>query len=53
MKKDNTQNTASAFVGYKDDKLTLAGEYNYQKNNKMKKDHNLTGFSFWGNNAIS
>ena len=53
MKKDNTQNTASAFVGYKDDKLTLAGEYNYQKNNKMKKNHNLTGLSFWGNYAIS
>lgn len=49
MKKDNAQSTLAAFVGYKDDKLTLAGEFNYQKNSKMIKDHNLTGLSFWGN----
>jgi hypothetical protein len=49
MKKDNAQSTLAAFAGYKDDKLTLAGEFNYQKNNKMAKDHNLTGLSFWGN----
>lgn len=49
MKKDNAQTTLAAFAGYKDDKLTLAGEFNYQKNNKMTKDHDLTGISFWGN----
>lgn len=48
MKKDEAQTTFNAMLGYKGDDLTLAGEYNYQKGNKMVKDHNLHGFSFWG-----
>ena len=53
MKKNETQNTLAAMVAYKGQKLTLAGEFNYQKNNKMAKNHDLTGLSFWGNYAIT
>jgi hypothetical protein len=53
MKKNETQNTIAAIIGYKDEKLTLAGEFNYQKNHKMVKDADLTGLSFWGNYAMN
>lgn len=48
MKKDIAQKTFNAFVGYTGKDITLAGEYNIQKGNKMVDDHNLSGVSFWG-----
>ncbi len=48
MKKNVAQKTFSALIGYKDDNLTIAGEYNYQKGNKMIKEHNLSGISLYG-----
>lgn len=48
LKKDVAQKTFNAFVGYVGKDLTLAGEYNIQKGNKMVSNHNLSGVSFWG-----
>ncbi len=48
MKKNDSQTTFNAMLAYNSDKLTVAGEYNYQKGNKMTKDHDLNGLSFWG-----
>lgn len=43
---DEIQTTWSGFIGYKFKKVAKAGiEYNYQINNKYKKDQNLYGFS--------
>src|SRR5574344_1330245 len=48
LKKNEAQTTFNAMVAYKDDKLTLAGEYNLQTGNNKVKDNNLSGVSFWG-----
>lgn len=45
LKGDDTQITLSHFVGYKNEGLTLGAEYNIQKGNKTKTDHDLSGFS--------
>lgn len=48
LKKKEAQTTLNAMIAYKDDKLTLAGEYNMQTGHGKVKDHNLSGLSFWG-----
>jgi hypothetical protein len=48
LKKNEAQTTFNAMVAYKDDKLTLAGEYNLQTGHNKVKDNNLSGVSFWG-----
>jgi len=42
------QKTFNAFVAYKDESLTLAGEYNLQNGHGNVTDHNLNGFSLYG-----
>lgn len=48
MGKDITQQTYAGFLGYKTGNLSLAAEYNYQKNNKMIDGNNFYGTSFYG-----
>ncbi len=43
--KGNVQNTVSAFVGYKDDKLSLGAEYNSQTNFGHAEDYDRSGIS--------
>lgn len=48
QKKHEAQTTVNAMIAYKDDKFTVAGEYNLQTGHNKVKDHNLNGVSFWG-----
>lgn len=48
MKKNTEQSSFSAMVAYKNERLTLGGEYDYQKGHKMIKGHNFHDFSIWG-----
>ncbi len=47
-KKNVTQSTTSAFVGYSASMFSLAFEYNSQKNHKMIDSENLSGPSIYG-----
>jgi hypothetical protein len=53
MKKDYLQNTMSVFTGYSDEKLRLGVEYSFQKNNKMMKNQDLSGFSVFGSIRVA
>lgn len=48
MGDDVLQQTYAGFIGYKSGNLSLAAEYNYQKNNKMIDGNNFFGPSFYG-----
>lgn len=41
------QMSFAGFVGYKVDKIRLAGEYNWQRNYQFNKNHNRYGYSFY------
>lgn len=41
------QNTLALFLGYADQKLSLAAEFNKQNNNKKTEGNDLTGYSFY------
>ncbi len=44
-KDKETQQTFAGFVGYSVNGFSIGAEYNYQINNKIKIDHDLSGFS--------
>jgi hypothetical protein len=46
--KDVVQNTFAGFIGYKTGGLSLAAEYNYQRNSSMVDGNDLYGPSFYG-----
>ncbi len=48
----NIQNLA-AFVGYKNDYLSLGAEYNYMKNAKYTEDNDMKGFSLYASGKVS
>ncbi|MBN2350775.1 MAG: hypothetical protein JXJ22_18195 [Bacteroidales bacterium] len=52
MKNDASQITIATFIGYTFEGVSLGVEYNLQNNNKMIKDHNLSGFSGYGAVAL-
>ena len=43
-----SKSTIATFAGYKTKKFSIGAEYNMQTNNKDLKDHNLSGFSVYG-----
>ena len=45
MNSDNTQTSAAFFAGYSVKKFRAGVEYNMQKNNELKQDHDFSGFS--------
>ncbi len=49
----NNETTYAGFFGYKGSKLSLAAEYNYQKNFAMVEGHDLFGPSFYGTVKLS
>lgn len=49
----NSQNTYAGFLGYKAGKLSLAAEYNYQKNQGMVVGKDYFGPSFYGTFVLS
>jgi hypothetical protein len=53
IEKSEAQITIAHFVGYKNDKISLGGEYNYQINSDYKKDQTLTGISVYGSYNIN
>lgn len=48
MKKDNVQKTISLFAGYSVKSFKAGFEYTNQKNNRMMRDHDLSGISGFG-----
>ena len=42
------QQTSAVMVGYSDKKLSIAGEYNYQTDYKLKKGQDWSGYSAYG-----
>ena len=53
MGKDVTESTYAGFVGYKTGNLSLAAEYNYQKNHLMVNGNDYFGPSFYGTYKVS
>ena len=53
LEKAEAQVTIAHFVGYKNDKVSVGGEYNYQTNSGNKKDQTLSGFSVYGSYNIT
>jgi hypothetical protein len=49
----DTQSTYGGFAGFKTGNLSLAAEYNYQKNNKMVDGRDYYGTSFYGNFSLN
>lgn len=47
MDGDETQTSIVNFIGYSHKKFRIGAEYNIQKNNKYKKDHDLMGYSIY------
>jgi hypothetical protein len=52
MGQDSAQQTISFYAGYGNKKLKAGAEYNQQLNNKMTKDRDMTGLSFYGSYQI-
>lgn len=46
-KNEKTQASYATFVGYKIGQFSIGAEYNFQKNNGMRKDHDMYGVSFY------
>lgn len=53
MGDENAQQTYAGFVGYNSGKLSLAAEYNYQKNNGMVDGKDYFGTSFYSTYTLS
>lgn len=53
MGQGTSQTMYAGFVGYKGTKFSLAGEYNYQKNNGFVNGNNWYGTSFYGSADLS
>lgn len=53
MGKDSAQITYSAFVGFKTGNISLAAEYNYQKNHGMMEGNDYFGPSFYATYVVS
>lgn len=53
MGQGTAQSTYAGFIGYKNDKFSLAGEYNYQKNYKFVSGQDYYGPSFYGSINLS
>lgn len=53
MGNDVSQNTYAGFIGYKNKKISLAAEYNYQQNHLMADQHDYFGPSFYGTLVVS
>jgi hypothetical protein len=47
MGKDSVQTSLATFLAYSSEKLTVAGEYNYQKNMGMRDGRDIYGTSFF------
>jgi len=53
MGKDSTQITYGGFIGYKIEKFSVGGEYNYQQDHFMRPNHNYYGPSVYSTYVIS